>query len=80
MKARFQIFFILTALSGCIGTDYLEDPIVGARIEVFPIHVALMPSQSMQLTATYKALRSRVSSLKFKVRLDVHELRYWVET
>jgi Bacterial Ig-like domain (group 2) len=53
MKARLQIFFMVLAFSGCIGTDYLEDPIVGERMEVTPLQVALMPGQTTQLTARY---------------------------
>ena len=51
MKSRIAAFFVL--LSGCIGTDYLEDPIVGAKIDIVPGSVALMLAQSTQLEATY---------------------------
>lgn len=53
MKATFQLFFASLFLSGCIGIDYLEDPIVGERIEVSTLQAALMPAQTLQLTALY---------------------------
>jgi hypothetical protein len=52
MKTRLQVFFALL-ISGCIGTDYLEDPIVGERIDVSPQEVALMPGQTFLLEAVY---------------------------
>lgn len=53
MKPRLQIFFMALAFSGCIGTDYLEDPIIGERVEVTPLQVALMPGQTAKLNAVY---------------------------
>ncbi|MBA4054724.1 MAG: hypothetical protein C0490_08440 [Marivirga sp.] len=53
MKPRLQIFFMVWVFSGCIGTDYLDDPIIGERIEVTPLQVALMPGQTGELTAVY---------------------------
>lgn len=53
MKIRMPIFFMGCAMAGCIGVDHLEDPVVGERIEVSPLQVALMPTQSTQLTASY---------------------------
>jgi hypothetical protein len=52
MKARLRILFVLV-FTGCIGVDYLEDPIVGERIEAGPSGVALMPGETVQLTAEY---------------------------
>jgi hypothetical protein len=52
MNSRIAAIFILLA-GGCIGTDYLEDPIVGARIEITPGSAALMPGQNIQLEAVY---------------------------
>jgi len=52
MKTRLQAFFVLL-ISGCIGTDYLEDPVVGERIDISPLNLALMPEQSTQLQAVY---------------------------
>jgi hypothetical protein len=52
MNSRIAAIFILL-LGGCIGTDYLEDPIVGARIEVTPASAALMPGQDVTLQALY---------------------------
>ncbi len=53
MKARLQILFIALMVSGCIGTDYLSDPIIGERIEISPLQTALMPGDMVQLTAVY---------------------------
>ena len=52
MKSRLQTFFVLL-ISGCIGTDYLEDPIVGEMIEISPASLALMPGQTSQFQAIY---------------------------
>jgi hypothetical protein len=52
MMARLRIFIVLV-FAGCIGVDYLEDPIVGERIEAGPSAVALMPGETVQLSAEY---------------------------
>lgn len=44
---------MVSAFSGCIGTDYLEDPVIGERIDVTPGQVALMPGQTTSLTGVY---------------------------
>ncbi len=53
MNARLRIIFAALFLSGCIGVDYLEDPVIGERIEVSTLQAALMPTQTFQLTAVY---------------------------
>jgi hypothetical protein len=53
MNVRLTIFFAALSFSGCIGVDYLEDPIIGERIEVSTLQAALMPTQSLQITAVY---------------------------
>lgn len=52
MKSRLPVFIVFV-ISGCIGTDFLEDPIVGERIEIAPTSAVLQPEQSIQLTANY---------------------------
>jgi hypothetical protein len=44
---------ILLALTGCIGTDYVDDPIVGERIEISESQLALMVNETQLLSATY---------------------------
>lgn len=44
---------ILLILTGCVGTDYIDDPIVGERIEVSEAQIAVMKDQSRNLTATF---------------------------
>jgi hypothetical protein len=44
---------ILFALSGCIGTDYVDDPIVGEQIEINASQLALMTGDTHPLSATY---------------------------
>lgn len=53
MNVRIRIIFATLLLSGCIGVDYLEDPVIGERIEVSTLQAALMPAQTLQLTAVY---------------------------
>lgn len=50
---KLWIFFGALILSGCIGVDYLEDPVIGERIEVSTLQAALMPTQTLQLNAVY---------------------------
>jgi hypothetical protein len=52
MKHPFAFLLFLT-LSSCIGTDELEDPIVGARIESDIAQLALLIGDTASLTATY---------------------------
>ena len=44
---------ILFTLSGCIGTDYVDDPIIGEQIEMSESQLALMVGESHPLSATY---------------------------
>ncbi len=53
MNVRLWIFFGALIWSGCIGVDYLEDPVIGERIEVSTLQAALMPTQNLQLAAVY---------------------------
>jgi len=53
MNVRLWILFEALMLVGCIGVDYLEDPVIGERIEVSTLQAALMPTQNLQLTAVY---------------------------
>lgn len=47
------VLVILHLLTGCIGTDYVDDPIVGERIEISQSQVALKIDESLPLSATY---------------------------
>ena len=49
------VFLALLGLAGCIGTDYINDPLgeSDARIEVTPLDAALRPDQMTRLQATY---------------------------
>lgn len=49
----FAVTGILFALSSCIGTDYVDDPIVGERIEMNRSQLALMVDETQSLSATY---------------------------
>lgn len=53
MKLRTSIFSAFISFAGCIGVDHLEDPLVGERIEIMPVQLALMPTQTTQVTASY---------------------------
>lgn len=53
MKSRISILGVFLNLISCIGVDHLEDPLVDERIDVAPKQIALMPTQSSQVTATY---------------------------
>lgn len=44
---------ILFCLSGCIGTDFVDDPIVDEQIEISIAQLALMVGETQPLTATY---------------------------
>ncbi len=44
---------LLSALFSCVGTDYLDDPIVGEKIIVADETVALMPNGQVQAVAEY---------------------------
>jgi hypothetical protein len=44
---------IIFALHGCIGTDYVDDPIIGERIEINVLQLALSVEESYPLSATY---------------------------
>lgn len=44
---------ILFTLSSCIGTDYVDDPIVGERIEMNRSQLALMVDETQALSAIY---------------------------
>ncbi len=47
------LFFVLACWTGCIGTDVLEDPIVGERIETDISQVALLVGDTASVTANY---------------------------
>lgn len=47
------VLVILHLLTGCIETDYVDDPIVGERIEISQSQVALKIDESLPLSATY---------------------------
>ncbi|MFZ5973266.1 MAG: Ig-like domain-containing protein [Bacteroidota bacterium] len=51
MRLVFACIFVF--LAGCIGTDFVDDPIVGEQITVSHTQVALMVGETLQLTATY---------------------------
>ena len=53
MKTRIGIFFILVMLQACIGVDYIDDPVIGARIEISTTQTALSPGQTISLMAAY---------------------------
>jgi len=50
LLAATGIFF---ALIGCIGTDYVDDPVIGEQIEISQSQLALMVDETFTLTATY---------------------------
>lgn len=45
--------FLLASLFSCIGTDYVDDPIVGEQIIVADETIALMPNGEVQAEAEY---------------------------
>jgi len=44
---------LIWLLSGCIGTDVVDDPVVGESLEIFPDRIALLIGNSTMATATY---------------------------
>ena len=53
MKNAFAVTLILILLSGCIGTDLQESPIVGEKFEITPDRIALLVGNSTQATASF---------------------------
>ena len=53
MKPLFSFLFLALLLPACTGTDRLDDPTVGQRIDVTSQQVALQPGQNAQLAASY---------------------------
>lgn len=54
MRSTKVIVFFIFGLCGCIGVDYIDDPIVGASIEITHSgSLALLPDETLQLQATY---------------------------
>jgi uncharacterized protein YjdB len=47
------LFIAIIFLQGCIGTDFIDDPIVGESIELSIETLALMPNETAIVTATY---------------------------
>ncbi len=47
------LIFMALILAGCIGTDVLEDPIVGERIETTFSQVSLLVDSTARVSATY---------------------------
>jgi Bacterial Ig-like domain (group 2). len=47
------MFLMVISCLNCVGTDYLDDPIIGERIEVSETQVALKRDQSVTLTARF---------------------------
>ena len=48
-----RAFLMLICLFSCVGTDYVDDPIVGEEIIVSDEIIALMPGQQVQAEAEY---------------------------
>jgi uncharacterized protein YjdB len=48
-----RAFLVMTALCSCVGTDYLDDKVVGEKIVVTEKTLALLLGEQEQLTATY---------------------------
>ncbi len=53
MKPRFSFLLLALLLSACTGTDQVDDPTVGQRIDVANGQVVLQPGQNAQLAARY---------------------------
>lgn len=53
MRKYWSILVFLLVLSGCIGVDYLDDPIVRESIETESQPIALLKGNSFQATARY---------------------------
>lgn len=52
--AKLPNFFVLFLLPACIGVDYIDDPVIGAKIEITSgLQIPLMPSQTTQIEAVY---------------------------
>jgi len=45
--------FILACLSSCVGTDFVDDPIIGEKILIASNTLALFPGEKFQATAEY---------------------------
>lgn len=50
---KYVLAAISLFLAGCIGTDLVDDPVVGEQIAVSHTQVALMPGETFQLVSTY---------------------------
>jgi hypothetical protein len=50
---RFILISVYITLGSCIGVDYIDDPVVGARIELSPSLLALKVNESASLSAKY---------------------------
>ena len=48
-----RILLVSLIVSGCIGTDYVDDPLVGEKIVVAEEQIALMPSEMATVMAAY---------------------------
>lgn len=46
-------FAVALLLGGCIGTDLVDDPIIGDRLEIFPQRIALLIGNSTTAVANY---------------------------
>jgi uncharacterized protein YjdB len=55
MKTHSQLLigFTLAILQSCIGTDFMDDPIIGESIVLSRKTLALMPNETAMVTATY---------------------------
>ncbi len=53
MRTFLHLFAILFFLVGCVGTDFVDDPIVGESLEISTTQLALRVGESSQLKATY---------------------------
>lgn len=53
MKPLLAFLFLALLLPACTGTDRVDDPTVGQRIDVTSRQVALQPGQNAQLAARY---------------------------
>jgi hypothetical protein len=45
--------FLLACLASCVGTDFLDDPIIGEKIIIASNTLALLPSEKFQARAEY---------------------------
>jgi hypothetical protein len=53
MRPKVSFFFMTTLVAGCIGVDYLEDPVVSERIDLSPSQIALMPGNTFKPDFAY---------------------------